>query len=91
MARMATWDDLQHSAERGDGVAAFELAMGHASGSNGLAVDLVRAHCWFNVASARGYEAAQGWRQEIAGEMSSREVAEAQRMARATLRTIAAA
>ena len=90
MARMATWDDLRHSAEAGDGVAAFELAMGHAAGSNGLAMDLVRAHCWFNVASARGYVAAQSWRQEIAAEMSAREVSEAQKLARATLRAIAA-
>lgn len=89
MARMANWEDLRHSAEAGDGVAAFELAMGHASGSGGLAVDLVRAHCWFNVASARGYALAQGWRQEIAAEMNARQVAEAQRLARATLRGIA--
>ncbi len=90
MARMANWEDLRHSAERGDGVAAFELAMGHASGGGGLAVDLVRAHCWFNVASARGYMAAQDWRQQVAAEMSGREVAEAQKLARATLRRIAA-
>jgi len=90
MARMANWDDLRHSAESGDGVAAFELAMGHASGSGGLAVDLVRAHCWFNVASARGYAAAAPWRQEIAAEMSGREVAEAQKLARSTLKQIAA-
>lgn len=89
MARMANWDDLLHSAERGDGVAAFELAMGHASGSSGLSVDLVRAHCWFNVASARGYAPAQDWRQEVAAEMTGREVAEAQKLARATLRAIA--
>jgi hypothetical protein len=87
---MANWDDLRHSAERGDGVAAFELAMGHASGSGGLSVDLVRAHCWFNVANARGYAAAGPWRQEIAAEMSGREVAEAQKLARATLKQIAA-
>jgi hypothetical protein len=87
---MANWDDLRHSAERGDSVAAFELAMGHASGSGGLSVDLVRAHCWFNVASARGYAAAAPWRQEVAAEMSGREVAEAQKLARATLKQIAA-
>ena len=84
MARMASWDDLRHSADAGDGVAAFELAMWHASGSGGLSVDLVRAHCWFNVASARGYAPAQDWRSEIAAEMSAREVVEAQRLARAT-------
>ena len=89
MARMASWDDVRHSAERGDGVAAFELAMGHASGSGGLAVDLVRAHCWFNVACARGYREGQAWRQEIAAEMSAAEISDAQRMARTALRAIA--
>lgn len=90
MARMANWDDIEHSAARGDGVAAFELAMGHASGSGGLAFDPVRAHCWFNVACARGYRAAQAWRQELAAEMSGIQMAEAQRLARTTLRGMAA-
>lgn len=89
MARMASWDDVKHSAERGDGVAAFELAMGHASGSGGLAVDLVRAHCWFNVASARGYREGQAWRQEISAEMTGPQISEAQRMARTALRAMA--
>lgn len=89
MARMASWDDVKHSAEKGDGVAAYELAMGHASGSGGLDFDLVRAHCWFNVACARGYRAAQEWRQEIAAEMSAPQISEAQRMARSALRAMA--
>ena len=90
MARMANWDDLADSAASGDEVAAFELAMGHASGSGGLAVDLVRAHCWFNVASARGYAPAQNWRSEIAAEMSAAEVVAAQRMARTALKEMRA-
>ncbi|WP_223796700.1 hypothetical protein [Sphingomonas nostoxanthinifaciens] len=82
---MAQWDELYESASWGDEVAAFELAMGHASGSGGLAVDLVKAHCWFNVAAARGYEPAAAWRSEIASEMTARQVSDAQKLARATL------
>ena len=84
MARMAQIEDLTASALGGDEVAAFELAMCYASGS-GVAVDLIQAHRWFNVAAASGYRPALKWRHEIAAEMSAREVAEAQKLARATL------
>ena len=85
MARMAQWEDLQESALSGDEVAAFELAMCHASGSGGLTLDLVQAHRWFNVAAADGYAPAQSWRAEIAAEMSARQIGEAQKLARATI------
>ena len=85
MARMAQWDDLLDSASAGDGVAAYELAMGYASGSGGQTMDLVEAHRWFNVGVACGYAPAQAWRAEIAAEMSARQVVDAQRLARATL------
>jgi len=86
MARMAGWEELEDSAIAGDEVAAFELAMCHASGSGGLvAMDLIQAHRWFNVAAALGYAPAAAWRSEIAHEMTPREVAEAQKLARATL------
>ena len=84
MARMVRVEDLAGSAAAGDAVAAFELAMCYASGS-GIAVDLVQAHRWFNVAAACGYQPALDWRHEIAMEMSAREVVEAQKLARATL------
>ena len=85
MARMARWEELEWSAVAGDEVAAFELAMGYASGSSGLEVDLIQAHRWFNVSKARGYEPAAAWRAEVAADMTAREVVEAQRLARATL------
>jgi TPR repeat protein len=85
MAHVAGWTVLQESALSGDEVAAFELAMCHASGSGGLSVDLTQAHRWFNVAAALGYAPALSWRAEIAGEMVPRQVADAQRLARATL------
>jgi TPR repeat protein len=82
---MVRWDELEDSANAGDEVAAFELAMCHASGSGGLLVDLVQAHRWFNVAAAYGYRPALDWRGEIAAEMSASEIADAQKLARATL------
>ncbi|HWI86262.1 MAG TPA: hypothetical protein VNT42_08080 [Sphingomonas sp.] len=84
MARMVRVEDLAGSAACGDEVAAFELAMCYASGS-GIAVDLVQAHRWFNVAAAFGYQPALDWRHEIAMEMTAREVVEAQKLARSTL------
>lgn len=84
MARMVQVEDLAGSAAGGDEIAAFELAMCYASGS-GIAVDLVQAHRWFNVAAACGYQPALDWRHEIAMEMTAREVVEAQKLARATL------
>jgi TPR repeat protein len=82
---MVRIEDLVGSASSGDEVAAFELGMCHASGSGGVGVDLVQAHRWFNVAAAGGYRPALDWRHEIALEMSAREVADAQKLARATL------
>jgi hypothetical protein len=81
---MVQLEDLTASAAGGDEVAAFELAMCFAAGS-GVAVDLVQAHRWFNVAAACGYAPGLRWRHEIAAEMSAREVIEAQKLARATL------
>ena len=85
MARMVRIEDLASSAAGGDEVAAFELAICYASGSGGVRVDLIQAHRWFNVAAAGGYQPALDWRHEIAMEMSTRDVVEAQKLARATL------
>jgi TPR repeat protein len=85
MAQMVRVEDLAASAAGGDEVAAFELGMCYASGSGGVEVDLVQAHCWFNVAAACGYRPALDWRHEISLEMSARDVVEAQKLARATL------
>ena len=45
--------------------------------------DLIEAHKWFNLAAMTGDDRAAAARAEIAMEMSAREVAEAQRRARA--------
>ena len=40
------------------------------------------AHKWFNLAAMRGSDAAKSWRSELASEMSSDEIAQAQKEAR---------
>ena len=72
-------------AARGDIEAYYDLGMAISSGSDGVDVDLVEAHKWFNLAAVAGNSAGAGCRAEIADEMSAREIAEAQRQARAWL------
>ncbi|WP_114954546.1 tetratricopeptide repeat protein [Sphingosinicella terrae] len=72
----------------GDVQALFELGVAYSTGSGGIAVDLVEAHKWFNLAALNGSGPAQECRAEIADEMSAREIAEAQRQARAWLSEI---
>jgi len=64
----------------------FQRGLRFASGRQGQA-DLVNAHMWLNIAAARGDSAAVRLRAEIAGEMSSADIAVAQRAARDWLRT----
>ena len=63
----------------------YRLGLIYATGQGGAA-DLVQAHMWFNLAAARGLDAAKESRQELACMMSSSEVAEAQRRAREWLK-----
>ena len=49
--------------------------------------DLVSAHMWFNLAAMRGNESAKQYRVDISREMSAGEIAEAQKQARAWLKT----
>ena len=71
-------------AAHGDVQALYELGIAYSTGS-GVAVDLVEAHKWFNLAALNGSQLAQECRADIADEMSAREIAEAQRQARAWL------
>lgn len=59
----------------------FELGMMYASGRD-VAVDLVTAHKWFNIAATKGHAEAAQLRREIAAEMSDAEIGQAQRAAR---------
>ena len=74
-------------AERGDVDALFELGISYSTGRGGLGVDLVEAHKWFNLAALSGCARGQECRAESSLEMSAREIAEAQRQARAWLGT----
>jgi uncharacterized protein len=73
-------------AARGDARACFDLGIVYSSGAEGVAMDLVEAHKWFNIASVSGSEEAQQCRAEIAEDMTAREIIEAQKAARAWLR-----
>src|SRR3982750_5023234 len=72
-------------AGRGGGDALFDLGVVYSTGRGGISVDLVEAHKWFNLAALSGYTRGQECRAEIAAEMTAREIAEAQRQARAWL------
>lgn len=70
-------------AARGNGEACFDLGIAYWSGLDGLMVDFIQAHKWFNLATMAGDDRGQHYRIELAEEMSAREIAEAQRQARA--------
>ncbi len=63
----------------------FALGMNYSAG-NGVAVDLVEAHKWFNIAAMRGHADAARLRREIAEQMADAEVGCAQRAARAWIK-----
>ncbi|WP_066483450.1 MULTISPECIES: sel1 repeat family protein [unclassified Sphingomonas] len=72
-------------AARGDTDAYFDLGMVYSSGSGGVGIDLIEAHKWFNLAAMTGDTRAQLCRAEVADEMTAREIALAQKQARAWL------
>ena len=65
-------------AEPADAGDCFTLGMIYSSGA-GVAVDLVQAHKWFNIAAMRGHKDAAQLRREIAEQMSDAEIGQAQR------------
>jgi len=72
-------------AARGNVDALYELGVTYSTGRGGVAVDLTEAHKWFNLAALSGDTRSQMCRAEISVEMTAREIAEAQRQARAWL------
>lgn len=70
------------AADRGDDNAFFDLGVAYSTGTHGMECDLIEAHKWFNLAASRGHEEAADCRGDISDEMTSREIAEAQRRAR---------
>lgn len=73
-------------AARGNAHACFDLGVVYSSGAEGISMDLIEAHKWFNIAAASGSEEAQHCRAEIAEDMTAREIIDAQKAARAWLR-----
>jgi TPR repeat protein len=74
-----------HRAEPSNAEECFTLGMINSAGA-GVAVDLVEAHKWFNIAAMRGHRDAAQLRREIADQMSDSEIGSAQRAARDWLR-----
>ncbi len=87
MARMEiSTEQAEVGTQMGAPDALFELGMLYATGRD-VAADLVVAHKWFNLASARGTRSALAHRVELAREMSVDQIAEAQKLAREWLQT----
>ena len=72
-------------AAMGDVEALYELGVAYSTGTAGVEIDFIEAHKWFNLAALNGSHRGQECRAEIAEEMTAREIAEAQRPARAWL------
>lgn len=77
---------LRDAAEGRPG-AAYDLGILYWTGTGGVSADLIEAHKWFNLAAMTGDTAAQEARAEVAEDMTAREVAQAQRLARAWLQS----
>ena len=71
-------DSKLADAARGNAQACYDLGMVYSSGADGLDVDLIAAHKWFNIAAMNGSSRAQECRAEIAEDMTASEVAQAQ-------------
>lgn len=70
---------------QGDMDAYYDLGVIFSTGSHGAPCDLIEAHKWFNLAALGGHEEASWCRADVSDEMTAREIAEAQRRARAWL------
>jgi TPR repeat protein len=69
-----------------DAEGCFALGMKYSAGA-GMAVDLIEAHKWFNIAAMRGHSDAAQLRREIAEQMADAEIGRAQRAARDWLKS----
>ena len=76
---------FENDARQGRADALYNLGLAYSTGQ-GVDVDFVAAHKWFNLAAMKGVEVAKNWRAQISREMNSNQIAEAQRLAREWLR-----
>ena len=63
------------------GEAMYDLGILYSTGQ-GVTMDYIEAHMWFNLAALKGILAAKEWRSDLAHEMTQDQIAEAQRQAR---------
>ena len=77
---------FETEARKGRTEALYNLGLAYSTGQ-GVSVDYVAAHKWFNLAAMKGVNEARAWRAQISREMSSGQIAEAQRQARQWLLT----
>lgn len=71
----------ESDARQGRAEALYNLGLAYSTGQ-GVGVDLIAAHKWFNLAAVRGVDEAKRWRAQISSEMNGSQIAEAQRLAR---------
>ena len=69
------------AAKEGRAEALYNLGLAYSTGQ-GVEVDYIAAHKWFNLAAMKGSEIAKAWRAQISREMNFGQIAEAQRLAR---------
>lgn len=79
---------FEDEARKGRAEALYNLGLAYSTGQ-GVGVDFVAAHKWFNLAAMKGVDEARRWRAQISHEMSAGQIAEAQRQAREWLRSAA--
>ena len=84
-AGMFLIESRMREAAMGDIDALYELGVAYSTGTVVVEIYFVEAHKWFNLAALNGSGQAQECRADIAEDMTAREIAEAQREARAWL------
>ena len=72
---------FEMEARTGRPEALYNLGLAYSTGQ-GVTQDYVAAHKWFNLAAMRGINEAKSWRNQIAEEMNSSQIAQAQKLAR---------
>src|SRR5690606_22291817 len=80
-ARSEAVERLLAAAKRGEAQAYYELGAAYALGE-GVDIDLIEAHRWYNLAALAGIKGAQAERAALAADMSPADIADAQRLAR---------
>ena len=80
------FEETQLTSKSADAEALLHMGLTYSTGRN-VDPDLVAAHKWFNLAALKGSRRAKTYRMEIASELSSQDLRQAQRQAREWLRT----